>query len=196
MGLEKIRQAVLAEAKAEATRIIDSARKKNADSLKLEKEAAEQEFERLCKLRMQAIEEDYSRKLIQLKGTAGKRLLDKRNALLKSLFERAKQEILTWPPEKYGRVMEQLIERAAGTLEGKLRVHPDEGSVFERILKEMNKRRGDANITLDQTDSLSDRGGFIFVSVQFEVDHTLDTMLKEIEHDLLPAIAADLFARR
>ena len=97
MGLERIRQAVLAEAKAEAARIIDSARKNNAHFLKSQKEAAEQELDRLCKLRMQAIEEEYNRKLIQLKGLASKQILDKRNALLKSLFEKAKKEILGWP---------------------------------------------------------------------------------------------------
>ncbi len=70
MGLEKIRQAVLSEAKAEATRIIDSAKKKNGDFLKSQKEVAEQEFERLWKFRIQAIEDEYSRKLIQLQGSS------------------------------------------------------------------------------------------------------------------------------
>ena len=44
MGLEKIRHAVLSEANAEGTHIIESARKKISDFLKSEKEAAEQEF--------------------------------------------------------------------------------------------------------------------------------------------------------
>ncbi len=39
-------------------------------------------------------------------------------------------------------------------------------------------------------------GGFIFVSADFEVDRRVDTMLQEIEHDLLPAIAADLFPEK
>ena len=43
MGLEKIRQAVLAEAKTEATRILDSAKKTAAGLFASQKSAAEQE---------------------------------------------------------------------------------------------------------------------------------------------------------
>lgn len=196
MGLEKIRQAVLTEAKAEARRITESA-ERNADSLlKSQKEAAEQEFERLCRFQMQAVEEEYSRKLIQFKGAAGKQVLDKRNALLISLFEQARKEILVWPSEKYAKAMRRLLEKVAGGYEGKIRVHPEEKGVFGELLSELNKGRGEAKITLDQSDSLPERGGFIFVSADFEVDQTLDSMLREIQHDMLPAIAAELFPGR
>jgi vacuolar-type H+-ATPase subunit E/Vma4 len=193
MGLEKIRQSVMVVARAEAARIIDGAKGNNATVLKSQKEVTEQEFDRLCRLRMQAIEEEYNRKLIQLKGTASKQILDKRNILLKSLFERAKHEILAWPLEQYAKVMGRLIENAAGKLEGKIRVHKDEKDLFEKVLSELNGGRGDAKITLDQMGSLPERGGFIFVSASFEVDQTLDTMLKDIEHDMLPDIASELF---
>ena len=193
MGLEKIRQSVLAEARAEAARLIDDAKKKNAIFLKSQKEVSEQEFDRLCRLMMQAIEEEYNRKLIQLKGTASKQILDKRNIFLKSLFQKAKHEILAWPPEQYAKVMGRLIENAAGKLEGKIQVHPDEKDLFEKILSELNKSRGDAKIAIDPAAPLRERGGFIFVSASFEVDQTLDTMLQDIEHDMLPAIASELF---
>ena len=196
MGLEKIRQAVLSEAKAEATRIIDDAKKSRGDFLKLKKEAAEQEFDRLCKLRMQAIEEEHNRKLIQIKGAAGKQVLDKRNDLLKSLFEKAKKEIQAWPQEKYAEVMGRLIEKSAGRYTGKIRVSPEEKAIFGKVLSKLNEGRGDARITLDESASLPEGGGFIFVGADFEVDQTVDTQLKEIEHDLLPAIAADLFQEK
>jgi V/A-type H+/Na+-transporting ATPase subunit E len=193
MGLEKLRQAILSEAKAEAKRIIDDANKNRVSFLKSQKEAVEQEFERLCKLRMQVIEEEYNRKLIQLKGMAGKQLLDKRNALLKSLFEKAKKRILDWPAQEYAKMMKRLIEKVAGNQEGKIRVHSVDKDVFQKVLSELAGGSGDARITLDQRGTLPERGGFIFVGATFEVDQTLDTILKEIEHDLLPAIAADLF---
>ncbi len=142
---------------------------------------------------MQGIEEEYNRKLIHLKGAAGKQILDKRNVLLKSLFEKAKAEILAWPPDRYGRIMRQMIETAAGNLGGRIRVHPEEREAFERILGEMNERRRDSPVTLDQTVFLPERGGFVFVSTDFEMDHTLDTMLRQIEYELLPTIASELF---
>ena len=193
MGFEKISRAVLAEAKNEATTIIDGAKKSRGDFLNLKKEAAEQEFDRLCKLRVQAIEEEHNRKLIQIKGAAGKQILDKRNALLRSLFEKAKKEILDWPSDKYAGVMGRLMERVVGSQEGKVRVHPKDQDVFQKVLSGLNEGRGDATITLDQSAPLPERGGFIFVGADFEVDQTLDTMLKDIEHDMLPAIASELF---
>jgi vacuolar-type H+-ATPase subunit E/Vma4 len=196
MGLEKIRQAVLVEAKTEATHIIDSAKKTAASLLKSQKGAAEQEHDRHCRLRMQAIEDEVNRKLIQFKGAAGKQVLDKRNALLKSLFENAKMEILTWPPERYARVMGRIIEKVAGGYAGMLRVHAGDKDVFTKVLSKLNEGRGVATITLDPSHSLPERGGFIFASADFEVDQTLETILKEIEHDLLPAIAADLFPEK
>ena len=192
MGLENIRQAVLADAKAKATRIVDSAKKNAANVLKSRKELAEQEFDRICRHKMQAIEEEYGRKLIQLKGAASKQVLDKRNALLKSLFEKARGEILAWPAEKYAGVMRRLIEMAAGSDVGEVRVHPDDVAVFEKILSELNTSRH-TNLTLSRGAPLAKRGGFIFVSADFEVDQTLDTILREIEYDTLPVIAEGLF---
>ncbi len=194
MGLEKIRHAVLSEAKAEATHIIESARKKNADFLKAQRATLEQELDRLWRLRKQAIEDEYNRKLIQVQGTASKQILDKRNMLLKSLFERAAQEILAWDQDKYAKVMGQLVDKVSGGDEGKIRVHPEEKDVFEKVLSQGKEVRSDVKITLDRNDWLPERGGFIFVSAHFEVDQTLGTMLNEIEHDLLPAIAAALFS--
>ncbi len=193
MGLETIRQAVLSKAKAEATDIIESAKKRNADFLRSEKEAADQEFDRLRRLRMQAVEEEYNRKLIQRKGMVSKQLLGRRNVLLISVFEKAKQEILSWPPGQYAKVMSRLVENAAGTLGGRIRVHPEEEDLFRKILSGMNEGRSHAKISVDQTAPLPERGGFIFISATFEVDQTLNTMIKEIEHNMLPAIAAELF---
>jgi vacuolar-type H+-ATPase subunit E/Vma4 len=192
MGLENIRQAVLADAKAKATRIVDSAKKNAANLLKSRKEAAEQELDRICRHRMQAIEEEYSRKLIQIKGAAGKQVLDKRNALLRSLFEKAREEILSWPTEKYAGVMRRLIEKSAGNDAGEIRVHQDEVAVFEKILSELNVGRN-TKIALYRGAPLPKRGGFIFVSAHFEVDQALDTILRKIEYDTIPVVAERLF---
>jgi len=194
MTLETIRQAVLTEAKAEATRITDGAKRNAAQFLASHKAALEQEFDRLCQNKKQAIEEEYGRKLIQFKGTAGKQILDKRNALLKDLFAKAKDEILSWPPEKYAGVMGRLIAKAVGDEKGKIRVHPQEKEVFAKALAELNQGRGDAVIAIDPDAPLARRGGFIFVSEDFEVDQTLDKILSEIEHEMLPDLAAALFA--
>jgi len=194
MGFEKISRAVLAKAKNEATDLIDGVKKNRDDFLKLKKEAAEQEFDRLCKLRVQAIEEEHNRKLIQIKGAAGKQILDKRNALLRSLFEKAKKEILDWPSDKYAGVMGRLMERAVGSQGGRVRVHPKDEDVFQKVLSGLNEGRGDAkNHPSTQVLRCRSVAGFIFVGADFEVDQTLGYLCSRTsEHDMLPAIASDV----
>jgi len=41
---------------------------------------------------------------------------------------------------------------------------------------------------------LAERGGFVFVSEGFEVDQTLGTLLEDIQRELAPHIAAEMFA--
>jgi len=194
MTLETIRHAVLAEAESEAKRIMDGAQRNAAQFLESHKASLEQEFDRICQNKKQVIEEEYGRKLIQFKGTAGKEILDKRNKILKELFVKAKNEILSWPPEKYAAAMKRLIATAAGDEEGRIRVHPQDKDVFAKALAELNQGRGGAGIAMDADAPLAQRGGFIFVSEDFEVDRTLDKILGEIEQEMLPDIAAALFA--
>ncbi len=192
MGLEKIRQTVLDEAKAEAKHIIEAAQKQAASNLASEKNGVISEMEWFYKTKTMSLEEEFNRRLIQFKGSAGKQILEKRNVLVKGLFDKARQEILTWPQDKYEEAMGRLIKKASEGSSGKLRIHQDEKSVFSQILSGINATRGGAKITIDEENYLPERGGFIFARADFEVDPTLST-IKEIEHEMIPVLAKELF---
>jgi vacuolar-type H+-ATPase subunit E/Vma4 len=193
MGLSKIRQTILTDARNKGTHIVSTAKAQDAALLSAEKDKASAESERACKAKEAAIEDEYNRLLIAFKGNAGKQILEHRNAVLRGLFERTRREILSWPEDRYAGVMRSRIEKTAGTSGGRLRIHPDEKAIFTRIIADMNKGGDRPYITIDETDSLRDRGGFIFLGPDFEIDQTLSTILGEIEHELLPGIAAELF---
>jgi vacuolar-type H+-ATPase subunit E/Vma4 len=194
MSLEKIREEVLSQARAEAKLVMDGARKHADAALDARKREATGEFDRLYKARTALIEDELSRKLIHFKGVAAKQVLEKRNGLLRSLFEKARQEILNWPEDGYGELMHRLIEAAAGPSGGRLRVHGDERKLFEAILVNVNKHRGPREkIIVDDEKLLHKRGGFIFVAEDYEIDQSLGTMLKDIEQEMLPLVAAALF---
>ena len=90
--------------------------------------------------------------------------------------------------------MGRLLERAAGDLGGSLRIHPKDSAVFTKILASFNAGREKAKqIVLDESKPLPEQGGFVFVGGTFEVDQTLDALLKDMEYELAPRIAAEVF---
>lgn len=193
MGLEKIRQTVLTDAQNKGAHIVNTARMQSVALLTSEKDKVSSESERIYKAKETAIQDEYNRLLIAFKGNAGKQILEQRNAVLRGLFKKARQEILAWPEDRYAGVMRSRIEKTAGNSSGRLRIHPDEKVIFACIIADINKDADKPQITIDEANALQERGGFIFIGPDFEIDQTLSTILGEIEHELLPDIAAELF---
>ncbi len=194
MALQKIEEAVKTSAQKEADLVVRAARRSADERIETEREAAKRDAERQYQTATRTIEEEFGRKLLQAKGAAGKEMLEKRNALLERVFDMARKQILEMNAGEYATLMTGLLERAAGDGGGKLRVHPNDKTAFEKVLAGFNANRsGDAKVTMDDAKPLSEPGGFIFVSDTFEVDQTVGTLLSDMEHELAPRIAAELF---
>lgn len=194
MGLEKIQEAVKTSAQKEADLIVRAAQRSAEERIAAEREAASRDAERQYQAATRAIEEEFGRKLLQVKGAHSKQLLERRNGLLKRVFEEARQQIVGMDPQEYVRIMGGLLERAAGDGGGRLRIHPKDKAAFEKVLSGFNGKRGGTTVTIDESRSLPEQGGFIFVSDTFEVDQTVATLLSDMEHELAPQIAAELFS--
>lgn len=193
MSLEKIKEAVLKASRTEAEHINTVAAKQAKEKLELQKDNLRREFEYQFQSRSRLIEEEYSRKLAQFQGTAAKELLEAKNASVRTMFDRARERVLSWPAAEYGRAMKGFLERITGGRSGRVRVHGDDREIFQGLLEEINgERKEGAWIELDEGAALPERGGFIFISDDFEVDATIGTILADIERSLLPGIAEDL----
>jgi vacuolar-type H+-ATPase subunit E/Vma4 len=192
MALEQIREAVLESARKEAEGILEAARGIARDAVDAGEQQAKVEAERRYRAETRAIEEEYARRLIHYRGTANKELLALRNARLREVFDAAREAVLAWPQEEYAAFLRERIERAAEGC-GALRVHADDREVIAAILNELNLSRGEENRLVLDEETLPERGGFVFVGPNFEVDQTLATLLAEIEHELSPVIASELF---
>ena len=195
MGFDKIREVILAEAQAEAAHILEGAKRAAEEHLNTARARIDDEAVRAFRARAQAIDDDFNRTLIQYKGNAGKQVLARRGEILQSVFAMARGEILGWPPEDYGRLMRRLLERAACGTGGRLRIHSEDEAVFEAVLSGINKDRGlQELVEIDKERHLPERGGFVFITPEYEVDQTLATLLRDLEQELLPVIAGELFA--
>lgn len=193
MSLDKIKEAVLKASRSEAEHISASASKQSKERLESQKENLHREFEYLYQSRCRLIEEEYSRKLAHFQGTASKELLEAKNACIRAIFDGAVATVLSWSPGEYSKAMEGLLQRITGGRGGLIRVHEDDRGIFTVLLEKINNGRGEnSRLGMDGTDTLQSRGGFVFVSGDFEVDATVETIFSDIEQSLLPRIAQDL----
>lgn len=194
MSLDNISKAVLDAAAAEAEDIRKKARKSVEARIAAARRDAESEEERRYHAAVRTIDEGFARQLIQKRGAANKDLLAKKNACLRRVIEMARDHILAMPSRDYADIMRRLLERAAAGCGGTFRVHPDDRACFGQLAAELNGTRSlDQQIRLDESRVLGERGGFVFAGRGFEVDQTLATLLADLEREMAPEIAHELF---
>lgn len=192
MSLDKIKEAVLKASRTEAEHINAAAEKEAAKKVRTEKENLQREFEYQFQTRSRLIEDDYSRQLTLHQGAAAKDILEAKNASIRNIFQKVNDLVLAWTPDEYRRIMQGLLTRVAADRGGKVRVHPTDREVFTVVLKEMNAgRSGMTGLALDEA-PLPEKGGFLFIGENYEIDSTLRTILDSIEQEILPDIARDL----
>jgi len=195
MGLDNISRAVLETARNEADHVLKAARKTANEKIAAARAAAEHDGERKYQSAIRAIDEDLARQIIQARGTANKQILAKKNERLRQVFDSARKKILEMPGPEYAELMRLLLDQLVGQQGGLVRVHPQDENLFAQLLADLNKgRTPPTELKLDSANPLEDRGGFMFVGGSYEVDQTLATLLGDIERELAPQIAAQLFA--
>ncbi|HUW61467.1 MAG TPA: V-type ATP synthase subunit E family protein [Candidatus Bathyarchaeia archaeon] len=195
MGLENISRSVLEAAQKEAEHILKAARKAADEKVAAASAAAEQNAERRYQSAARTIEDDFARQIIQFRGVANKEILVKKNIRMREVFDAAKKQILAFPETEYAGIMRPLLEQSVGEDAGMVRVHPGDEKVFAQLLAELNqKRAATAQIKIDTAKPLEERGGFMFIGESYEIDQTLATLLADIERELAPRIAAQLFS--
>ncbi len=192
MSLEKIKHIVMRESALKADEINATAEKEARQKLETRKESLFKELEYQFQVTARHIEEEYSRKIAFFQGNAAKEILEAKNVALRSILGKVHSVVLAWTDEEYGKVMKRFLEKITGSRKGYIRIHADEKSVFEPLVRDLNSSRADdARITIDR-EHLHARGGFVFISENFEVDATLETIFSDIERSILPEIAREL----
>ncbi|MCC6793528.1 MAG: hypothetical protein IT366_00300 [Candidatus Hydrogenedentes bacterium] len=195
MSLEKIQSDVLAAAQKEAEHILKAAEQASRERVAREVDAIRRGEEHRYEINARALAESASRAITQAKGEAAKKVLARRNAVLDAVFAEAKKQIAALPPDIYAMQMRKRLETAAGSHGGKVRVHAEDRIAMSSILVSLNAGRAEnARVALDEDGTLPTRGGFLFIAPAYEVDQTLDTLVQELQHELAPQLASEIFA--
>lgn len=193
MAMDAISRSVLESAQKEADRMLEKARKAAEARVNSAREAAEQDGERRYQAAARALEEEGARQVIRAKGGHSKELLAARNARLSEVFAAAKDAVLGLPPAEYEKMMRGLLAAAADEGAATVSCHAGDAAVFGALVASLNAGRA-ANAQLALDPSLEVRGGFVLKAGGYSVDQTLATLFADLERELAPQIAADLFA--
>ncbi len=193
MALDEIRSAVLESVKHEVDLIIKSAEKEAEEKLKKIREEAERECEIWYQTATRNIDEEVSRKLVQVQGQINKEILKEKNEIINKVFEMAKTQILSLPLSEYENWMKGLfLKTIVDGMVGKVRVHKDDVDLMMKLITEVQNSKK-VNLTVDGENYLKERGGFLFIGDGYVVDHTLGTILNDLQRELVPEIARKLF---
>lgn len=194
MSLDKIRDAVFNKAQKEKEEIIARAREENEQKIKTTKEAIKEGIERRLKGIEAEFREEIKRQIASLNREHKLRLLEMKNRIIDDIFIRAVNKVINLPDDKYLAMMERRLLKVDSNLPGNLFVNArDIKRIDPLFMDRINSRRqGGSRIDLDQ-DPIDIKGGFVFKTNKFEIDQTLDTIMVDLERELAPMIAKELF---
>lgn len=112
MGMEKVREEVLAKAKRQAAQIVAEANRESEAIMKSAEEKAEENKKRAMQESERRISEMNTRELAAAELEAAKMMLDAKKKLMEDAFEEAKSRLAKTPAQERRRHIKTLIEKA------------------------------------------------------------------------------------
>jgi len=194
MSLERIREAVLAEARAEAQKIESEARKRHEEELRNARENLEAEFSRRLERAKHGAERESRRQTMARRAEHNHRLLKQRNAILDDLFRRAAEAVKDLPDEEYRSVLEKWMRELPKDIGGEVVCAEADESRLAPLVEKLNRARSpEARLKLTCRGSGSG-AGVVFRTEKFEIDLSLDSRLQQLREDLAPEVSSMLFS--
>jgi V/A-type H+-transporting ATPase subunit E len=196
MNAEQVVQKILAEANAEAEKIVSDAKAKAAEqSAQLDSEIADFDTQ-TAKLAQEAAEDKLQRMLANARMTNAKQMLAAKVEILDSVFDKAKTAVKELPDDQYLSLMTKLIKQAVETGDEEIIIGKDERRIDSSFIKKINRELGvgfKGNLRLsDQRADIT--GGFILTRGKVQVNASTDVMIDSLRESMEIELAQELFA--
>lgn len=193
MSVERIRDAIMAEAEAEAGKIKAEAARKHDQDLAAARRRVDEEFERKFELGRQAAERESHQKLMQTRARHGMKLLERRNAILDDVFRQAGRHVAELPDEEYRAMVAEWLKQVPVDLGGDILCAQRDGARLASLIDTANAGRpAQARLSLVPGERPV-LGGVVFRAERFELDLSLDTRLERLRKELAPEVAEMIF---
>ena len=191
-GMERIRESILAEAKAQAESIVKEAEDKVKEmEEQAEKRAGENTQNRLTRAEVEA-EEAQKRMLSMAELDLKKQSLEVKQSLIDKAFDKALDRLKNLPEEKYAAMMVSILGNAGITGCEELIVPQKDRERFKKeLLKKINDELGFELKLSGETRNM--QGGFIVKSNGVEINNSFETLLRMEREKIETQIAEILF---
>lgn len=195
MEAEQVIDKILADAKAEAEKITQKAKEKQADEqAKLDEQLAEyrKQTEALAE---KAAKDEKSHLLSAARMQIVKEYLAKKRKILDEVFEQAREQLRNLPDAEYRNLMTRLMLEAVETGEEEVIVDAQEGRIDTSFIDQVNdkltpSRKGNLRLA-EQRQDLA--GGFILRRGKIKTNVSLRVLLDQTRKELEIELAKELF---
>lgn len=193
MGFQNVEKSVLAEARAEANRLVAEARAKLDERLAAERRELEERFAGRRRRELARLEAEHNRELSRARTEARLKVLKEKNRLVEEVFAEALRRAGELPKAEFLKLAEKWLAGVPPELAGRIVAGERERShLAGAFLKKVNAKRSGK---LELSDEPAPEGGGMIVRAErFEFDFSWAGRLADRKGVLAPEVAAALFA--
>jgi V/A-type H+-transporting ATPase subunit E len=195
MNAEQVVQKILAEANAEAEKIVNDARAKVADQ-KAQLDAKITDFAaETGRLAEDAAEDKLQRMLANARMTNAKQTLAAKAAILDDVFEKAKNAVTNLPDDQYLSLMTGLMKQAVETGDEEVIVGKGEQRINEEFVGRLNRELGSGfkgNLRLSSRRA-DIAGGFILSRGKVQINVSTEVLIEQLHESMQVELAEELF---
>ena len=200
MSLEKLIQRILGDARDYADGILNNARLRRLDMLEQAKEDAKQKYTEIVEGARRSAEEEKQQRITTALLEARRGILEEKQKVIQAVFDRAVQDVLSLPRERYIQILLRQLLAVGRDLEGELILSDEDRSLLGEELvtrgKEMIEKAGGKGGVALSVETRGIRGGFILKTESVELNCSLDAQIESRREELVEEITKVLFADR
>jgi len=195
MNAEQVVQKILAEANAEAEKIVHDAKAKAAEQAsQLEREMTDFDAE-TGRLAEAAAEDKLQRMLANARMANVKQTLAAKVAILDDVFEQAKKAVNMLPDDAYLSLMTTLMKRSVETGDEEVIVGKNEKRINEQFISHLNRElgagfKGNLRLSSRRADIA---GGFILSRGKVQINAGIDVLIESLRESMETELAQMLF---
>ena len=196
MNAEQVVQKILAEANAEAEKIVHDAKAKAAEQTsQLENKMTDFDSE-TGRLAEAAADDKLQRMLANARMANAKQTLAAKVAILDDVFEKAKAAVNELPDDQYLSLMTTLLKKAVETGDEEVVIGKNESRINERFITQMNRQlnsgfKGNLRLSSRRADIT---GGFILSRGKVQINASTDVMIDALRERMEIELSQELFA--
>lgn len=188
MSIERIRNYIIENAQKEAEQIIKMAEGQFRNKIEGAKLSLEKQYKEMLHTEEERLLEDMKSTLIIVKSDYKMGLLEIKNRIIDNILDRAIASIQSLSDGDYLTLIGRWLADIPDHLEGQLFFNARDLQRITSVFIENIDKKRKAKIAVN-TNTIDAKGGFIVKTANYEIDYTLDTIVKNLRTTLIPKLS-------